>query len=50
MKLLRSREAFRFSESKPKDKRTVSVVLDGLIEDYKINDKSVEWAEATVDR
>ncbi len=39
---------FRISESKPKGKRTVSVVLDGLIEDYKINDKSVEWAELVV--
>jgi integrase len=40
----------RISESKPKDKRTISVVLDGLIEDYKINDKSVEWAELVVEK
>ena len=39
----------RIAESKPKDKRTIGVALDGLIEDYKINDKSVEWAELVVE-
>lgn len=39
----------RIAESKPKDKRSIGVLLDGLIDDYKINDKSVEWAELVVD-
>ena len=39
----------RVAESKPKDKRSIGVLLDGLVEDYKINDKSVDWAKLVVE-
>ncbi len=39
----------RIGESKPKDKRSIGVLLDGLVEDYEINDKSVDWAKLVVE-
>ncbi len=39
----------RIGESKPKDKRSIGVLLDGLVEDYEINDKSVDWAKLLVE-
>ena len=36
----------RIAESRPKDKRSIGVLLDGLVEDYEINDKSVDWASS----